>query len=67
MIRPRKATSLGKTRSAFEAVKALLPDWWLVHPAGPAEVTALAAVPPPRMVVCSPRRWMRNDLASAHR
>ena len=33
----------GKTRCAVEAVKALLPDWWLVHPAGPAEVAALAA------------------------
>ena len=35
-------SSVGKTRCAFEAVKTLLPDWWLVHPAGPAEVTALA-------------------------
>jgi hypothetical protein len=32
-------------------VKTLLPDWWLVHPAGPAEVTALAQVPPARTVV----------------
>jgi hypothetical protein len=38
-------SSVGKTRSAFEAVTALLPDWWLVHPAGPAEVAALAAAP----------------------
>jgi len=29
-------SSAGKTRCAAEAVKALLPDWWLVHPAGPA-------------------------------
>ena len=35
-------SSVGKTRCAAEAVKALLPDWWLVHPAGPAEVAALA-------------------------
>ena len=28
-------SSVGKTRCAAEAVKALLPDWWLVHPAGP--------------------------------
>ena len=35
-------SSVGKTRCAVEAVKALLPDWWLVHPAGPAEVAALA-------------------------
>ena len=26
-------SSVGKTRCAAEAVKALLPDWWLVHPA----------------------------------
>jgi len=25
-------SSVGKTRSAFEAVTAVLPDWWLVHP-----------------------------------
>ena len=35
----------------MEAVKALLPDWWLVHPAGPAEVAALAQAPTPRTVV----------------
>ena len=28
-------SSVGKTRCAVEAVQALLPDWWLVHPAGP--------------------------------
>jgi hypothetical protein len=44
-------SSVGKTRSAVEAVEALLPDWWLVHPAGPAEVAALAAAPPLRTVV----------------
>jgi hypothetical protein len=44
-------SSVGKTRSVVEAVKALLPDWWLVHPAGPEEVAALAQAPPPRTVV----------------
>src|SRR6266568_4219777 len=44
-------SSVGKTRCAAEAVKALLPDWWLVHPAGPGEVAALARAPSPRMVV----------------
>ena len=44
-------SSVGKTRCAFEAATALLPDWWLVHPAGPAEVAALAAAPFPRTVV----------------
>ena len=44
-------SSVGKTRSAVEAVKALLPDWWLVHPAGPGDVSALAAAPPPQTVI----------------
>jgi len=44
-------SSVGKTRCAFEAVKALLPDWWLVHPAGPDQVAALAAAPSRRTVV----------------
>ena len=44
-------SSVGKTRCAAEAVRALLPDWWLVHPAGLGEVAALAAAPPARTVV----------------
>ena len=44
-------SSVGKTRCAVEAVRALLPDWWLVHLAGPAEISALAAAPAPRTVV----------------
>jgi hypothetical protein len=44
-------SSVGKTRCAVEAVKALLPEWWLVHPAGSAEVAALAQAPSPRTVV----------------
>ena len=44
-------SSVGKTRCAVQAVKTLLPDWWLVHPAGPGQVAALAQAPPRRMVV----------------
>ena len=44
-------SSVGKTRGVMEAVRALLPDWWLVHPAGAAEVATLAAAPTPRTVV----------------
>jgi hypothetical protein len=44
-------SSVGKTRTLYEAVLAALPDWWLVHPAGPGEVAALAAAPTPRAVV----------------
>ena len=44
-------SSVGKTRCVFEAVTALLSDWWLVHPAGPGEVAALVQAPPRRIVV----------------
>jgi len=44
-------SSVGKTRCAAEAVKSLLSDWWLVHPAGSAEVAALAQAPLPQTVV----------------
>jgi thioredoxin-like negative regulator of GroEL len=45
------ASAAGKTRCAAEAVKALLPDWWLVHPAGRDQVAALARVLSPQTVV----------------
>jgi len=44
-------SSVGKTRSAVQAVRELLPDWWLVYPAEPGEVAVLAAAPPLRTVV----------------
>lgn len=44
-------SSVGKTRSAYEAVRTVLPDWSLVHPAGPEEAAALARQPLPRTVV----------------
>ncbi len=44
-------SSVGKTRCAVEAVRALLPDWWLVHPAAPGEIAALAAAPATKTVV----------------
>ncbi|MFI7455502.1 hypothetical protein ACIBQX_49145 [Nonomuraea sp. NPDC049714] len=44
-------SSSGKTRCAFEAVRALMPAWWLVHPAGPAQLAELAVDPPTRVVV----------------
>jgi thioredoxin-like negative regulator of GroEL len=44
-------SSVGKTRTAFEAVRALLPEWWLAHPAGPGEVAALASAPTLQTVV----------------
>src|SRR4029077_586584 len=44
-------SSVGKTRCAVEAVTAMLPDWWLVHPAGADQVAALAVAPPARTVV----------------
>jgi hypothetical protein len=44
-------SSVGKTRCAVEMMKVLLPDWWLLHPANPAEVIALAQAPPSQTVV----------------
>jgi hypothetical protein len=44
-------SSVGKTRCAVEAVKARLPEWWLVQPAGPGEVAAFARTPTARTVV----------------
>ncbi|MEU4574649.1 hypothetical protein [Nonomuraea sp. NPDC023979] len=45
------SSSVGKTRCAFEAIQALLPDWWLLHPSDTAQVCAIAADPPARLVV----------------
>jgi TPR repeat protein/transcriptional regulator with XRE-family HTH domain len=43
------ASSTGKTRAAYEAVRAELPNWRLLHPADPAELaTAVAARRLPR-------------------
>lgn len=44
-------SSVGKTRCAYEAVRAVLPDWLLVHPAGPDDIAELGARPPHRTVV----------------
>jgi len=44
-------SSAGKTRTAYEAVRAVLPGWWLVHPADPAAAAALADHDPSRLVV----------------
>jgi thioredoxin-like negative regulator of GroEL len=44
-------SSAGKTRSLLEAIRAAMPDWWLVHPAGPDVVRELAGVGLDRSVV----------------
>jgi hypothetical protein len=44
-------SSVGKTRALFEVVQAVLPDWWLIHPASVAAVSEFAAAPTPRIVV----------------
>lgn len=44
------SSSVGKTRCAYEAVRAELPDWWLFHPADPAELDGFAADPAGRTV-----------------
>ncbi|QFZ19425.1 tetratricopeptide repeat protein [Saccharothrix syringae] len=44
-------SSVGKTRSLHEAVKAVVPDWWLVRPHDADAVRDFAANPAPRTVV----------------
>lgn len=43
--------SAGKTRCAFEIIRALLPDWWLLRPDDADHVRAIAVDPPARLVV----------------
>lgn len=45
------SSSVGKTRSAYEAIRACVPDWRLVHPPDADAVRALAQSPLSRMVV----------------
>ncbi|MFJ4102405.1 tetratricopeptide repeat protein [Amycolatopsis japonica] len=44
-------SSVGKTRSAYEAVLDLVGSWRLIHPGGPDELVALAKTKPSRVVV----------------
>ncbi|MEU7802516.1 hypothetical protein AB0B10_24975 [Micromonospora arborensis] len=44
-------SSVGKTRTLYEAVRITLPEWWLVHPDDSEEIRALAAAPAARTVV----------------
>ena len=46
-------SSVGKTRAVFEAVRSVLPDWWIVRPdhTDPGALRALAATPSPRTVI----------------
>jgi hypothetical protein len=43
-------SSTGKTRSLYEAVYELVPDWWLVHPAETQELLDFKNSPPSRTV-----------------
>ena len=45
------SSSVGKTRTMFEAVRAVLPEWWLLHPASTDALRQFAAEPYPRTVV----------------
>ncbi|WP_052710823.1 toll/interleukin-1 receptor domain-containing protein [Pseudofrankia sp. DC12] len=44
-------SSVGKTRTVYEAVRAVVSDWWLVHPADAAAVGALVGLRPRQLVV----------------
>lgn len=44
-------SSVGKTRCAYEALRAVVPTWRLLHPAGPEQVRRAAEQAPPHLVV----------------
>ncbi|MFJ2029023.1 hypothetical protein [Streptosporangium sp. NPDC087985] len=44
-------SSVGKTRCAYEAIRELLPQWWLLHPADAEQIRQVAHQPPARLVV----------------
>jgi len=44
-------SSWGKTRSLYEAVRVVVPDWWLVQPAKTYEIHDLLAAPTDRTVL----------------
>jgi putative nucleotidyltransferase with HDIG domain len=44
-------SSVGKSRCAFEALRAVVPQWWLWHPADAARIRQVATAPPGRLVV----------------
>ncbi|OLZ51622.1 hypothetical protein BS329_15255 [Amycolatopsis coloradensis] len=44
-------SSVGKTRALFEAVKTVLPDWWLLHPGAADVLRDFAGHPAGRTVV----------------
>ncbi|WP_157255139.1 hypothetical protein [Nonomuraea typhae] len=44
-------SSVGKTRCAYEAIRELLPDWWLLYPADVADLEEAAAAGTERLVV----------------
>ncbi|WP_405142033.1 HD-GYP domain-containing protein [Sphaerisporangium sp. NBC_01403] len=44
-------SSVGKSRCAYEALRAVMPHWWLLHPADAEQVRQAAAQPPARLVV----------------
>ncbi|MFI5593009.1 hypothetical protein ACIA5G_48720 [Amycolatopsis sp. NPDC051758] len=62
-------SSVGKTRALYEAVTAVLPEWWLVHPSGPAAIEGMSAEPVPRTVLWLDelQRYFDQKAASAVR
>jgi hypothetical protein len=44
-------SSVGKSRTLFEAVGETLPEWWLLHPADSDAIRVFAAAPTPRTVL----------------
>ncbi|MEU6180679.1 tetratricopeptide repeat protein [Streptomyces coeruleorubidus] len=57
-------SSVGKTRSLYEAIRALLPDWWLLHPADAGRIAPVMDQLPGRLVI-----WLdelQNHVSGTH-
>ncbi len=50
-VRLTGGSSVGKTRALFEAITAVVPDWWLLHPADAAAIGDFAVAPTKHTVV----------------
>jgi hypothetical protein len=54
-------SSVGKTRCAFEAINAVVPSWWLLHPADAEHVRQAAVDPPAHLLVWLDELQLRRD------
>ena len=44
-------SSVGKTRALLQALREIVPEWWLLHPADPVAISEFASAPTDRTVI----------------